>query len=113
MGGDWKELLTAAEKGDFDLTKYHLLNGIDPNYQHPELLTTPLIEAAMYGHLEIVELLLANGAKAEVRGIFDGYTALEIAKIKGHKRVVAALEKAMNIPSSTAKKEGFLKRIFG
>ncbi|MFK7948828.1 MAG: ankyrin repeat domain-containing protein [Saprospiraceae bacterium] len=110
MGGDWKELLTAAEKGDVDLAKYHLLNGIDPNYQHPELLTTPLIEAAMYGHLEIVELLLANGAKPEIRGVFDGYTALEVAKIKRHKKVIQILEKAMNIPSNKADKTGFLNR---
>lgn len=112
MGGDWKELLTAAEKGDVDLAKYHLLNGIDPNYQHPELLTTPLIEAAMYGHLEIVELLLTHGAKPEIRGIFDGYTALEVAKIKGHQLVIQRLQKAMNIPLSENKKSGFWKRIF-
>lgn len=41
-GGNWKELLYASERGDLDLMRYHLRMGIDPNYQHPEFLTTPL-----------------------------------------------------------------------
>jgi ankyrin repeat protein len=92
MGGDWKEMLTAAEKGDVALVRYHLRNGIDPNYQHPELLTTALIESAMHGHLEVVKLLLEGGAKPEIKSLFFGYTALEVAKIKKHKQVIAFLE---------------------
>jgi ankyrin repeat protein len=112
MGGDWKEMLTAAEKGDVALLRYHLRQGIDPNYQHPELLTTPLIESAMHGHFEVVKLLLENNAKPEIKSIFFGYTALEVAKIKKHKKVIALLEQAMGKDASTPKspKKGFFHR---
>lgn len=113
MGGDWKEMLTAAEKGDVALVRYHLRQGIDPNYQHPELLTTALIESAMHGHLEVVKLLLENGAKPEVKSIFFGYTALEIAKIKKHKAIINLLEPMSNEGNSTlvATKKGFFNRL--
>lgn len=93
MGGDWKELVACAEKGDLDIVRYHIMNGIDPNYQHPEFLTTPLIEAAQAGQAEIVSFLLENGAKPNIRGIFDRMTALEVAKVYKHKAVIKILEK--------------------
>ena len=52
--GDWKEMLVAAQSGDLALVRYHIRMGENPNYQHPEFLTTPLIEAATFGHKEIV-----------------------------------------------------------
>lgn len=109
MGGDWKEMLTASEKGDVALVRYHLRNGIDPNYQHPELLTTPLIESAMHGHLEVVKLLLENGAKPEIQSIFFGYTALEVAKIKKHQAVIQVLESVtqVNVDESEPKQSFF------
>ena len=92
MGGDWKELVAAAETGDLDIVRYHIMNGIDPNYQHPEFLTTPLIEAAQAGQYEIVVFLIENGAKPNIKGIFDKMTALEVAKIYKHKKVIKLLE---------------------
>ena len=59
-GGDWKEMMSAAEKGDIELLKYHIRMGIDPNYQHPEELTTPLIEAARQGQYDSVKYLLGK-----------------------------------------------------
>jgi len=105
-------MLTAAEKGDVALVRYHLRQGIDPNYQHPELLTTALIESAMHGHLEVVALLLENGAKPEIKSIFFGYTALEIAKIKRHQAIINLLETALGLPNSNlvATKKGFFNR---
>jgi ankyrin repeat protein len=93
MGGDWKELVSAAEKGDLDIVRYHIMNGIDPNYQHPEFLTTPLIECAQAGQTEIVKFLLENGAKPNIRGIFDKMTALEVARVYKHKAIIKILEK--------------------
>ncbi|MEM6299840.1 MAG: hypothetical protein AAF740_14215 [Bacteroidota bacterium] len=37
--GDWKDLLAATQNNDLELVKYHLKQGVDINYQHPEFLT--------------------------------------------------------------------------
>lgn len=91
-GGDWKELFTAVQKGDLALVEFHLSQGVDPNYQHPEVLTTPLIEAAQLGQTEIVALLLAKGAKPLIRSELDGWTAYEVAKAYGHQAVLKLLQ---------------------
>jgi NAD(P)-dependent dehydrogenase (short-subunit alcohol dehydrogenase family) len=44
-GGDWKDLLRAAGEGDLARVKYHIANGVDPNFQHPEYFTCPIFEA--------------------------------------------------------------------
>jgi Ankyrin repeats (3 copies) len=62
-GGNWKELTRAATDGDLSIVKYHLDKGIDPNFQHPEFLTTPLIEAARAGNMPAVKLLLDHPPK--------------------------------------------------
>jgi ankyrin repeat protein len=110
MGGDWKEMLTAAENGDLALVQYHIETGIDPNYQHPELLTTPLIESALAGHFDVVKYLLENGAKPEIKGAFDGLTALDVAKIKKHKQIIRLLETALGLEHQGIKKE---RNLFG
>ena len=43
FGGNWKDLVKAACEGNVALAKYHLEHsggGVDPNFQHPEYLTT-------------------------------------------------------------------------
>jgi ankyrin repeat protein len=91
MGGDWKELMHAAEAGDAALVAYHLTQGVDPNYQHPEYLTTPLIEAARQGHLEVVRELLSHGADAALPAVWGKETALSVANAAKHQPVVAFL----------------------
>ena len=46
--------------------------------------------AVMYGHSDLVELLLSKGAKANVRDEY-GVSALEVAAKRGHANVVASL----------------------
>jgi len=41
-------MLIAAQNGDLPLVRCHIRMWEDPNYQHPEFLTTPLIEAATF-----------------------------------------------------------------
>ena len=41
-GGDWKAMFKGIQEGDFELVKYYLNIGIDPNYQHPEFLIQEL-----------------------------------------------------------------------
>ena len=90
--GDWKEMLIAAQNGDLPLVRYHIRMGENPNYQHPEFLTTPLIEAATFGHKDIVEFLLENDADPKIKAGFSADTALAMAKQNGHKEIVKLLQ---------------------
>lgn len=81
--GDWKELYVAAQSGDLNLVRYHIEAGVDPNHQHPEILSTPLVAAILAGCTEVSLYLLANGAQADLRSIFDDLTPVEAAsKVK-------------------------------
>lgn len=92
MGGDWKEMFEAAFKGDLELVKYHVKMGVDVNYQHPEFLTTALIEASQYGQAEVVAYLLENGADPDIKSVFGGDTAISVAKAFKKKNVIKVLE---------------------
>ena len=79
-GGDWKEMLVAVQNGDFELVKYHIQNGVDPNYEHPELLTNALIECVQYDRFQIAEFLLENGANPKQRAWMSTDSPLSVAK---------------------------------
>ena len=83
-GGDWKRLYDAAVEGDLDEVAHGLDLGIDPNYQHHEFGTTPLIGAAQAGRLDVVRLLVERGARADIRSQWDGHTAAEAAEAEEH-----------------------------
>lgn len=88
MGGDWKEMFNAAAEGDIELVKYHLKMGVDLNYQHPEYMTSVLIECIRLGKTEMVKFLLENGADPTATEGFGTTTTLSIAKSeKNHKAV--------------------------
>ncbi|MFK7920668.1 MAG: ankyrin repeat domain-containing protein [Bacteroidia bacterium] len=108
-GGDWKDMFAAAQKGDAPLVEYYLQQGIDPNYQHPEVLTTVLIEAATLGQAEVVKVLLAKGANPSLKSELDGWDALEIAKVHRHKEVISLLENALGIEPE---RPSFWQRLF-
>ena len=57
---------------------------MDLNFQHPEFMTTPLIEASRFGHVEIVRMLLRHGADPTITADFEGCTALQEALREGH-----------------------------
>ena len=52
-----------------------------------------MINAALWGHIEIVELLLKNGANLNVRGIKNRRSPLSWAAYMGHTNVVKLLLK--------------------
>ncbi|MFK8009126.1 MAG: SDR family NAD(P)-dependent oxidoreductase [Saprospiraceae bacterium] len=88
MGGDWKEMFNAASEGDIELVKYHLKMGVDLNYQHPEYMTSVLIECIRLGKIEMVKFLLKNGADPSATEGFGTTTTLSIAKSeKNHEAV--------------------------
>ena len=78
--GDWKDLLLAAQNGDLELGKYHIKEGVNPNYQHPELLTTPLIVSIENFHLEVTQFLLDNGADPHLKAGFSNDSPMLVAK---------------------------------
>jgi ankyrin repeat protein len=81
MGGDQKALLIAAESGDLAAVKYYISQGIDPNQEHPEAMTTPLMESVRNGHLAIVVYLIDNGANPQIRSGFEMITPLKLAQL--------------------------------
>merc|ERR1711933_141800 len=84
MGGNWKDLLKAAETGDNGKVRYHLARGVDPNFQHPEYFTAPVFEAIRNGHLQIVQILIEEGgANPSLIEELTNDTAIEIALSTG------------------------------
>ena len=100
----------AAITGDIEAVKQYLDAGGDVNAKD-EATTFPLYYAAMYGHKEIVELLIANGADVNLRSgmvvktedgsdgeqaaqeIMNNKTALDMAYGSKHMEVVDLLRK--------------------
>ena len=62
--GTWLEV--AATKGNIDMVKYFIECGLDVNKCCGITNGGPLASAAFYGHLDIVKLLLENGATIDV-----------------------------------------------
>ena len=79
-GGNWKAMFKASQEGDLDLVKYYLDAGIDPNYQHPEFLTTALIESIRCGHLAVAQYLLEHNADPGLKELMGGETPLSMAR---------------------------------
>lgn len=90
-GGDWKDLYAATLEGDLARVRYHLSEGVDPNYQHPEIMCTPLVTSLIHGHDEIARHLLTHGADPGLRSEFDGLTPLQAARQYGRTELVALL----------------------
>lgn len=89
---DWKDLLTAAGRGDLAGVRYHLDHGVDPNYQHPELLTTPLIVSIEQGHGAVTRCLLENGADPHLPAGFSRDTPLVVARRLRNREAIALLK---------------------
>jgi len=80
-GEELNVLIAAAKKGDIEAVKQHLAAGADVNAKTWDW-TTPLHNAAIYGHKEVAELLIANGASVNaiiVSGRNQGKTPLDLA----------------------------------
>lgn len=96
MGGDWKDMFLGVETNDFDLVRYYISKGIDLNYQHPEFLTSALIESINRNHLEMMVFLLENGALPDLKEVFSNKSPMVIAKELKNKEAVNILNKYLN-----------------
>ena len=66
----------AVQKGDVEAAKQAIADGADVNEKNADGVA-PLSNAAYFGHKEVVELLITNGA--DVNAKFDGRTPLDFA----------------------------------
>lgn len=68
-------LLIASEKGDFKKVLKYIRYGADVNYRSPYDSISALMYASQEGHLEIVKVLIYNGANPNARP-YNGVTPL-------------------------------------
>ncbi|UYL09772.1 ankyrin repeat domain-containing protein [Bdellovibrio sp. SKB1291214] len=107
--GDWKEMYSASVSGDLELVQYHIRNGVDPNYQHPEIMSTALVASIIGNHPDISLFLLEHGADPALRSEFDNLTPLQAARMFRRHELVAILEKMVPKKSLWQKLENFFK----
>lgn len=81
-------LWRGVAKGRYDIVTSLLKAGADANATHDQ--DSVLMVAAVQGYVAIVKLLLESGADPNFVGKF-GRTALEMARDKGHQRIVEML----------------------
>ena len=112
MGGDWKEMFRGVETNDFDLVRYHIYTGIDLNYQHPEFMTSALIESIRQNHLEMLEYLLKNGAKPYLKEAFSYKSPMEIAKEVKNKGAIEILNRCLNTNEVLKEEYSFFQKIY-
>lgn len=82
-------LNVAISKGDIETVKKFIEYGADVNLISEDL--TPLMTAARYNKFEIIKVLLANGAKANVKNE-NGFTALRYAELSNASESIAILK---------------------
>lgn len=97
-GGNWKEMFCAVTAGDLELVRYHLRMGIDPNFQHPEVLSLPLVESARLGNVAITALLLRSGADPTLKAGWEGVDALTMATSQEQADVARMLREHLGLP---------------
>ena len=68
----------ATRTEDIEVVKQHIAAGTDVNAKTALDKWTPLLLAAWYGHKEIADLFIANGAYVNAKGA-DGRTPLDLA----------------------------------
>ena len=88
-------LALAAQHGHVDVVALLLDAGQDPNRYNPPAAhahSTPLHQAALAGHLNVVRLLVERGARLDIRDIHHHGTALAWAVYGGRSEVIEYLK---------------------
>jgi hypothetical protein len=93
-------LALAAQHGHASIVELLLDAGEDANRYNPpgaHAHSTPLHQAALAGHLEVVRLLVERGARLDIRDIHYDGTALEWAEHEARSEVVKYLKRAAKL----------------
>ncbi|HMP99846.1 MAG TPA: ankyrin repeat domain-containing protein [Cyclobacteriaceae bacterium] len=90
--GDWKDLIQGIQDNNIALVKYYISIGVDINFQHPEIMSSPLIESIRCGYMEITALLLAHGARPELKEAFSNKSPMQIAEEMGNEEALLLLK---------------------
>ena len=91
VSGKATPLAVAIYKGDLESVKKFVGYGIDVNEKSNNM--TPLMLAARYNQVEIINLLLANGASVKTVNT-KGITALKYAQLSNAQEAVTVLTHA-------------------
>lgn len=83
-------LIKAVQRGDVTAVKALLIQGADINERSEITRTTVLMEAAAFGHAEVVKLLVESGADAALKND-EGKTALDFARENSRDDIVKIL----------------------
>ena len=81
----------AISKGEVDIVKKFVEYGADVNEKSNGM--TPLMLAARYNNVKIIEFLLSKGASLKTKNE-NGFTALKFAEMSNAKEAVAFLKEA-------------------
>ena len=84
------DIWVSARLGNIEAVRWHLDAGTDVNAKDENAGGTPLHTVAINGHKEIVELLIAEGADVNAKGVV-GATPLHSAAVNGHKEIAELL----------------------
>jgi len=96
-GPSAKKFLKAVEEGNTQAVGSFIKKGIDANVRDAkfdEEQNTALIIASIYGHKDIVEMLLKAKADPNARYDDGGNTALKLANQKGYTEIADILKNA-------------------
>ena len=84
----------AIVKGDFETVKKLVSMGADVNKADGNGMT-PLMFAARYNKVDILELLIAEGADLRAKNVKNGFTALKYAELSNAEQAYRILERAL------------------
>ena len=89
-------LAFATQKGKIEIVRLLLDAGEDPNRYNPlgsHSHSTPLHQAALHGHVDVVRLLIERGARADMKDLLWQGTPADWAKHEGRAEVEDLLRK--------------------
>lgn len=89
-------LAVASQKGNIEIVRLLLDAGEDPNRYNPmgsHSHSTPLHQAALYGHEDVVRLLIERGASVHTKDLLWRGTPADWAKHEGRTEMEALLRK--------------------
>ena len=95
----------AAESGNLEAVKKHLVAGAEVNIPDDRFGMTPLYHAAFWGHTNVIELLIASGADVNTKNRV-GSTPLDLFETDRRKESAALLRKHGGKTSAELKAEG-------